>query len=1775
MTLLSRVVLASCLAAPLSAALLVTSSQFHTALAQEGASPASYAQKDADRLDALIKALPKADKAKPQTVAELRQAGLKQLGESKGARAAIQSLMQAVALDPKDAPTWLALARAYLATPADETQGSERYEFPANATGAAWRAAERATNANDKASALMVMSDAMARRSLWRPAIEALKMSVATSDTPEAQAKLAKLRADHGFRILDYKVDADAAEPRLCVNFSERLAGTQGDLAKFVAVDGKDPQNLTVDNKQMCIDGLAHGKRYELQVRAGIPSDSNETLTKTAEIATYVRDRKPAIRFTGRAYVLPNRGQQGIPVVSINTDKVAVEIYRVGDRGLAGLASGENFLKQLSTYDIEQVREKSGQRVYKGELAVQSRLNEDVTTALPIGDAVPKLEPGVYILAAAIPKKTANDNDSESDQATQWFIVSDLGLTALSGSDGIHAFVRSLATADASAGITVKLVARNNEVLGTAKTDAQGYARFDAGLKRGEGGLAPALLVAEGTGDYAFLDLATAAFDLTDRGVKGRETPGAIDGYLFPERGVYRPGEPVHLTGLVRDQNGKAASLPVTLIIQRPDGVEHRRIALTDQGLGGRTVTLDLAASSMTGTWRAKLHTDPKADAIAQTAFLVEDFVPERLDLKLAPQDPSIAVEQVAKIGIDGRYLYGPPAANLDMEGEIVVRAATADLAGFPGYRFGLSDDRITSVRRPLEDLGETDADGKATIDVRLPPIPRTARPLEADVLVRLKEAGGRSIERKVTLPVAATEPRIGVKPLFTDLTVGEGEDARFEMLVLGPDNRPIDGRRIKWELSRLDQRWQWYSRDGQWNWEAITSARRIANGIAEVKDGKPAPLSTKVDWGRYRLDLTETTPDGKPTGQATSLIFNAGWHATESAESPEVLDIALDKATYKAGETARIRITSKDAGKAQIAVLSNGLLMSKQVDVPAGGVEVPLEVKETWLPGAYVTATLYRAMDEKARRMPGRAIGVKWLGLDSSAHTLKVSLDAPKKAKPDAPLGVPLRISGLTGGEEARVTVAAVDVGILNLTRFDSPAPEKWFLAQRRLGTEIRDFYGRLIDGMRAERGRLRSGGDGGTGMAMKGSPPVEKPLALFSGIVKVGDDGTANVTFDMPDFNGTVRLMAVAWSGSKVGSGTSDVIVRDQLALMATGPRFLTLGDETRLALDVHNVEGPAAGYRVQVVQEAVDGTKTSLPAHDLPLKAGEKRREEIAVKPADLGRMIYDLRVTGPGGIEVKRRVAFDVKPPAGDIRRTSVAALTPKGGRLVVSKDLLADLIPSTTRLSLSVGPTASLDVPSLLAQLDRYPYGCAEQTTSRALPLLYVNEMAKRLGIAGESEIRGRIQAAIERVFEMQDSAGAFGVWGPSSTDLWLTAYVTDFLTRAKETGYTVRQQPFNQALDRLSNFISYAQDFAKGGEARAYALYVLARNGRAPMGDLRYDVDTRLDKFASPLARAQLGAALSMLGEKERAERAFRSAITALDGEAEKTLNYSRSDYGSFVRDGAGLVTLASETGQARSSAPALATVLARAYRTRTYTSTQEQAWMVLAARALSDQSRDTKLAINGETHQGELTRTLTAADIGSNGLSVVNQGESAVDAVVSVVGSSLTPEPPVSKGFTIERSYYTLDGTKVDLASATGGNGKLAQNDRLVAVLKIVGAEAGGRVMLVDRLPAGLEIENPRLVDGGDLKGLDWIDKSVEPEHTEFRDDRFVAAFNFFERGSDQNRTKSATATVAYVVRAVTPGSFVHPAATVEDMYRPERFARSASGRLEVMPHK
>jgi uncharacterized protein YfaS (alpha-2-macroglobulin family) len=1656
-------------------------------------------------------------------------------------------LGQIVAAAPADSANWLRLARTIQQIrPADDR---ERTLLLERAATAAYRAYTLTKNRGEEADSLVILGCTQSDLKKWRPALDALRLSLELREVAEVRALYETMRSDHGFRMLNYSVDADAASPRACFQFSEALPGRRTDFSPFVAVTGIDKPALSAEQKQLCVEGLRHGERYNVTLRAGLPSTVHETLSKSAEMTVYVRDRKPFVRFAAKAYVLPRAGQRGIPVVSVNTKAVAIQIYRIGDRNLADTVFGGDFQRGLDSHDAERLAESRGIKVWNGELAVEQSLNAEVTTAFPVDQAVGDLAPGVYVMTATA--AGSKPERSYENLATQWFIVSDLGLAAYSGSDGINVFVNSLATTEPKSQIEVRLIARNNEVLATKRTDSSGRATFEAGLTRGEGGLAPAVVIAaEAKGDYAFLSLKTPGFDLSDRGVSGRLAPAGLDAFVYTERGVYRSGETVHITALLRDSQGMASlNVPVTLVVERPDGLEYRRVLVSDQGLGGRSLSVPINSAASTGTWRVRAYADPKRLPIGEASFLVEDYVPDRLEFELAAAAGKLSRTEPVEITVDGRYLYGAPASGLTLEGEIVVGPAK-ERPGFAGYQFGLSDEEIATSRESIEDLPETDEHGKASFTASLAKAPQATRPLEAQVIVRMAEAGGRAVERKLTLPIVPTSEMIGVKPLFSGRSLGEGETANFDVIFTAPDGKTLARSGLRYELLKVERRYQWYRRDGNWGYEPIKLTRRVADGRIDVAADKPGRIAVPVQWGRYRLEVSS----GDSSGPVTSVAFDAGWYTEATADTPDMLEIALDKPEYRAGDTMTVAVTARTAGRVTLNVISDRLISSVIQEVQPGVQQMRIPVGKDWGNGAYVVATLRRPLDAKAQRMPGRAIGVQWFSIDRGAKTLKVDMTLPHLQRPNGALKVPVKLNGLAAGEEARLVVAAVDVGILNLTNYKPPAPDEYYLGQRRLAAELRDLYGQLIDGMQGTRGQIKTGGDAPAELG--GSPPSQAPLALYSGIVTVKPDGTAEVSFDIPAFAGTVRVMAVAWSRSKVGRASGDVTIRDPVVLTATLPRFLLTGDRGTMHLEIDNVEGAAGEYSVAV---RADGALNlgNQTARKVQLAAKQRTSLTLPVSSSTAGPVGIQVQVAGPGGFALERSYALSVKPATQVMTRRTVKPLA-KGESMTLSNDLFADLVPGTGAVALSVGPSTALDAATLLKALDRYPFGCTEQITSRALPLLYVNELASEAHLALDSTVDQRIRDAIDRLLARQDSNGSFGLWGVGGDDGWLDAYVTDFLTRARERGFAVPDTAFRLALDRLRNEVNTAPDVSKdGGRDLAYALYVLARNGVAPLGDLRYLADAKLNDLATPIAKAQIAAALGMLGDRVRAERVYASALEQIKPPAQPEL-FSRVDYGSTLRDAAALITLASEAGGSR---PTVMSAVQRVEQVRSvapYTSTQEQSWLVLAARALSKDTAAMSIVAGGETRKGSLYRNIKADELGK-AFTVTNSGGGAVQAVVSVTGAPVTPEPAAERGFKIERLYYTLEGEPADPSKAK-------QNERFAVVLRITeGAPQFGRIIVADYLPAGFEIDNPRLVSSGDTGTLPWIENAVAPVHAEFRDDRFSAAF---ERTA---RDKPVFA-VAYVVRAVSPGSYVLPQAYVEDMYRPDRFGRTGSGTIEIV---
>ncbi|MBB4286176.1 alpha-2-macroglobulin family protein [Roseospira goensis] len=1654
-----------------------------------------------------------------------------------------------------DSDRWRALARLHL-------QDDPRSR-PAVLAG--WTAYAVAGGDGERAAALTLLAAVARAVGDGDLAIAFLQAALAYRDDDDTRAALRATAGDRPvLETLTGRIERDV--PEVCLRFSaEPVSDGSVRYGDYVALDPADEVVARPDADALCLSGFPHGTAVDITLRRGLPLAGGVALPETRTWTLDVPNREARVAFAGDAHVLPARGGQGLPLETVNVARVAVEIYRLPARGVAqALRDGAAF-RDLAGWSLNDLRFDSGTLVWSGEMDTPDEANRQRRSAIPFAEAVPDPEPGLYAVTATI---AARDLPHWQDRPTQWVLVTDIGLQAYHGARELVVAARSLETAAPRAGVEIALIARNNDVLGTATTDADGLARLPAGLLQGNGGASPSHLAATAAdgGDHAILDLGRPALDLSDRGIGGRDAPGPLDAFLYLERGIYRPGETVELMALLRDDRARAVTgLPLTLKVMRPDGVEVRRQVVTPDSGGGAHVRIATADADRTGAWTVTAHAEPEGPAIGRVTWHLEDFAPARMEVLLdAPDDAILRPETTVPLGVEARYLYGAPAAGLAAEAELVVQPDPQPFGeARAGYRFGLTTEDFEPWRGDLT-VADTDDAGRSRVEAVLDHTPDTTLPLAALVRVTVLEPGGRPTNRAVKIPVRLRDSLVGLDPLFEGGAVDEGGTARYRVLAVDAAGAPLADRTLRLIHYAEDWDYQWYREGDGWRYRAVVRDRRLdARDIVTGADGT-VEVDLPVDgWGRFRIEVADTA-----TGAVSSDRFRAGWRvaAPGAQDTPDTLRLTVERDTYGEGETARVALDPPFAGEALVTVLAEDVLWSRSVPVPAEGAVVEVPVTEAWGAGAYVAATLFRPGTD-TERGPGRAVGVQWVAVDSADRTLAVTLDTPETMRPRGTLEIPLEVAN--AGPDTRVTVAVVDEGILQLTGFATPRPDAYYLGKRGLGVDLRDAYGALIDGRDATTGRLRSGGDA-AGRHAPGLPDkTVKPLAVFSGPVDLDDEGRATVRVDIPAFNGRVRVMAAAYDARGVGHGEADVTIRDRLVTLVTLPRFLAPEDRAALHVTLDNVDGPAGDWTVAV--EAEGGVAVaSTGSATLTLPAGGRATHVATLKGDRIGGGRVRLTVTAPDGAVTTQDWGLSTRPAATRESRAVARRLAP-GQSAPVSADVLDDFAPETASLTLGLSTLPDLGLVSLVRALDRYPYGCVEQTVSRALPLLVVGDVAAAAGVVDRddpADLARRVDDAIGRVIAMQRADGGFSLWGRGERQDWLSAYATEFLVRARDAGHRVPPFALERALGFLEDSVVGLDYPDEALAARAYAFYVLASAGVVDPGALRYVHDTALNRLPAPLARAHLGAALAMIGDTARAQAAFDAALSPdvwLSSDAPEDQR-RRDPYGSPLRDAAATVALMAEAGLDDPLGRVAA--LADARLGRDHLSTQEQARLVMAAAAVQDLQGPLSVTVDGATATpvgtGRALATPTLDQVAA-GITVANTGAGTVTMVATGDGIPTTAPPALENGLSIRRAFYTLEGRRVDPQ-------RVDQSDLMVALVTgeavdpaALGDAETHHALVVDLLPAGLVLETAAVGDGRSTAGLTWLPELDVPEYVDLRDDRFVASIPLSRQDPGF--------TVAYLARAVTPGVFTLPGVFVESMYQPTLRARGETGQMIIAP--
>ncbi|WP_412674225.1 alpha-2-macroglobulin family protein [Aeromonas enteropelogenes] len=1568
-------------------------------------------------------------------------------------------------------------------------------------------------------------------------------------DKPATKAEAPAAQQEIG--APDAVVQANARQyrdaPALALVFSGPLvpkANWQSWLA--VSEGGKQVQGewiLADDGRTLYFPNVQPDKSYEVSLKAGLgPSPQRWTL-KT-------RPLEAGASFTASGMVLPLRDELRLPISAVNVDEVNIDFFRVDAEYLPRFLAEYRPGAGMGNWELEQIT-KRAKRVFSGRYALELDANRRETRLINVKE--PQLaEAGVYF---AVMSPLGN---YDWRKETTYFAVSDMGLSARRYRDQLEVFVSSLASADPLKDVQLSLLDEKGNRLQVQTTDPQGHRRFDQvqGAR---------LLLAEQGKHLAVLRLDGAALDLSTFDL-GTQPWQAQQLYLFSGRDLYRPGERLDSEILLKGQDGQLLpGMAVELEVKQPDGQLLEQKRLLPDNLGAAHYGLRLPEDAPLGRWTINLKT--AAGSRFEWPFLVEEFLPERLKLQLGKgQDGEVMdLDAALTLPLQGDYLYGAPASATKAKAEVKISRAIMPFTQW--QEFTLGDVLLAEQARDLEPLNLTlDAQGQGTFSLadELDGV-RALGPLEVAYRVSLSEPGGRAVNRSRTQygwPAGSQWPAL--KADFVADRVEGGKPLPFQILNLDDKGQPVVGT-VKVRLINEYRDYYWHYADGEgWKYE-FNSQPYLEQEQTLQLDGKgPTSLNLTLAAGWYRLEVENSQ------GHQSSLRLEIGsyaWGGGGEQARPDKIAITLDKRAYQAGDKAKVTLVAPRPGKGLLLVEDgDGLRWWQRIELKAessekeGRGEFEIPVSPEWQRHDLHISAQIAAPDsasQPASSQQGqslRSVGLVPLTLDRESRRLPLTLSAPDRAVPLTRLEV---TATSTPNSQGRVVLAAVDRGVLNISDYRPLDPFEIFFGRKRFAQDLFDNYGQMIPPQDGKLARLNYGGDA---PALKKGGALESRVeiaALWSGEVSFDEQGMALIPLELPNFNGELALMALAWNEQQVGQAERAVKVMAPLVAEIGWPRFGARGDETRALVQLRNMSGEDQTLSLDWTLNGGLKANGNLPS-TLSLKNGEEQW------------LTLPLTVTGASGvarlqlaasgkdIAISRDWSLPLRSPWPAQTRQRYQMLAP-GQQMSFAPDELAGLDGANLQGLLSLSGTPPWDPAAQWQALADYPYACLEQTLSRAWPYLLTTadeQAAWSKPVQGSKPVsEAELQRALlQRLQRLQLPSGGFGLWdGRSDEEQWLTAYAADYLLARQEAGDAVPEAMLSQALKRLQSYLTDSQYGERWSSApehsrlayQAYSAYVLARVGKAPLATLRLIWEQQADHARSGLPLLHLSLAFSAMGDEQNSARALDRALTTERGDG------YLGDYGSALRDQALELSLLRRHKLAEDRWPALSAQVADTLAHRQWLSTQERLALLRLAQADPAAGWQARITSSSGTQPvaGDTSLQLGAPEALAAS-TVTNEGKGSLYVQRTLIGYPEQAPARLSQGISVTRSWFNADGQRFDPARVRVG-------DLVVVRLNVSSESAVPDALLVEMLPAGFELENPALGNSIKLEELsiegkpawqsEWNDYL---KHQEFRDDRYTAALDLSE-GSNQQ--------LVYLMRAVTPGRYRVPPTQVEDMYRPE----------------
>lgn len=1561
------------------------------------------------------------------------------------------------------------------------------------------------------------------------------------------------LKSPYQIDILDAETNHNGVQGEIVLNTSQEIA-SEG-IKSFIQLSPSIAYDVSVEENKLIIESehFDVNTKYIVKLKDGLKGVVGGTLKTSYQTEVAFGELEPSIEFENtKGMYLSASGNQQIAVRIINVPQVKVKVYKLYENNILNTDLHNTYYYDYyyDDYYYGDIQEKDLLWEKTFDTKDFSKVGSSSLLSFDFKDQLADYD-GIYFVQV-------QSTDDYWLKDAKYVSKSDLGLIAKKGQNKIHVFVNSLHTTESLNGVKVKAFGRNNQLIAEGLTGSDGSVALN--LKNSNfSGFQPALITASYNDDFTILNLYNGRVETSRFDVGGyRDLPNGLQTFIYLERNIYRPGETVNFAAIVRNQSwASPGNLPLRIEVVNPMGKSLKTIKKSLNDEGSLDVSFTSMADGLTGLHSIYVYTSNDV-LLASKNVLIEEFMPDRIKVNTTLSQQELTTEVTeATLHIEAQNLFGPPAVNRNYQVEVSYRRKYFSPKDFGDYSFNIRNtDRYFEI-----DFweGKTDTEGKAEETISLYEDYLNMGVLEATALTTVFDETGRPVNRKNVIDIYTQDLFYGIG--YFHYYMATNTALKIPLVVVNKEGKAQNGEQAKVQVIKHEYQTVLNKSGSYFRYES-NKVEKILVEKTITLNGESSFDYTPLVSGEYEIRVYNPEVNGKYVSQRFYAYgYGKTYLSSFEVDNEGRIDIEMDKESYALGDKAKILFKTPFQGKMLVTVEGKDVLEHFYVNTDKRSAEITMTMKEDYLPNVYVSATLFKAHESTEFPLTV-AHGFQSINVEDERRHIPIDIKAVSESRSNTKQKITVK-----GAPNSMVSIAVVDEGILQVGNYSTPDPYSYFYQKRALQVQSADMYPFLLPEISSASS---TGGDEGFDMSKRVNPFQNdrvKLVSYWSGLLKTNAFGEAEFEVDIPQFSGSLRIMAVNHKGNAFGSDDKQMVVADPIVISSAIPRFLSPGDTAYIASTFSNTTNDKASAKTAI---SVTG----------PLKVLGSANQNISINKKTEGRVVYKVyaeSALGGGTIEVtctafgesfKETTNIGVRPSSPLIKESESGSIAT--GKNVTIDNKAGNFLPKTLDQKLVVSKNPMLEFADDLDYLVRYPYGCSEQTISAVFPQLYYRDLILALyKKEDQSEnIAQNISAAINKLKMRQLYNGAISMWDNCGQceNWWITTYTAHFLIEAKTAGYSVDDDFLNTTLSYLKNRLKnketvsyyYLNNMNKkiAPKEVPYSLYVLALADQADVSLMNYYKSNTA--MLSLDGQYLLAAAYVLAGDKEKGKAVLPNVF-----ESEEAVRQFGGSFYSPIRDEAIALNALLTVDPNHKDIGVMAKHLSSYLKNRgNYLNTQERIFSFLALGKLAKQANASSveaiIRVDGKEvgTYSESSLTLATSDLKGDEISVETKGSGNLYYYFEREG--ITKDGSYKQ----EDSHLKVRKTFYDRYGNIIHSNNFKQNDLIVVKLSIT-SDYGkvSNVVVTDMLPAGFEIENPRI---DDVPGTQWVSNKTYPDYMDVRDDRI----NFFD---DVYVSNGKTQDYYYVVRAVSPGVYKMGPVAADAMYNGEYHSYHGAGWITI----